>query len=284
MNDKAGNQNDTEKLSIPLEYCRLDRAARLLGCEISDLIHWGAIGAINLCYYLHNENVFMGFLNYLTKETKTAIEGQLQIGYSITPYAHIFSEDSNRLNFIVWGMFPLTSRNIQTLEQGQPLTKINAEFFVKNDDGVESRFSLSMSQPKENDDLDKLITTDDIWVTKPDLVKLQNAITTGILANIYNSEEMAELNRRQTQEPSKQTRVPDSSIRESLGYMAMLLSESHKKYKYGDRPNAKQIRENVKNLAIKVIGDDAAKELKISNLDRDIIQALGLIDSKIQDK
>lgn len=34
---------------LPLEYCSLDRAARLLGCEVQDLLHWGSIGAIKLC-------------------------------------------------------------------------------------------------------------------------------------------------------------------------------------------------------------------------------------------
>lgn len=33
---------------LPLEYCRIGRAARLLGCEESDLLHWGAIRAIKL--------------------------------------------------------------------------------------------------------------------------------------------------------------------------------------------------------------------------------------------
>ena len=33
---------------LPLEYCRIDRAARLLDCEEGDLIHWGSIGAIAL--------------------------------------------------------------------------------------------------------------------------------------------------------------------------------------------------------------------------------------------
>ncbi|HDO1358309.1 TPA: hypothetical protein P2Q89_003827 [Aeromonas veronii] len=33
---------------IPLEYCTIDRAARLLDCEVEDLIHWGSIGAVKL--------------------------------------------------------------------------------------------------------------------------------------------------------------------------------------------------------------------------------------------
>lgn len=43
--------NETElKTSplIPLEYCSPERAARLLGCEVEDIFHWAAIGAIEL--------------------------------------------------------------------------------------------------------------------------------------------------------------------------------------------------------------------------------------------
>ena len=33
---------------LPLEYCRIDRAARLLGCETEDILHWGATSKISL--------------------------------------------------------------------------------------------------------------------------------------------------------------------------------------------------------------------------------------------
>ncbi|MFQ1710110.1 hypothetical protein ACK39S_16720 [Aeromonas veronii] len=33
---------------LPLEYCRPERAAKLLKCEIEDLFHWAAIGAIKI--------------------------------------------------------------------------------------------------------------------------------------------------------------------------------------------------------------------------------------------
>jgi hypothetical protein len=34
---------------LPLEYCRIERASRLLGCcEVEDILHWGAIGKISL--------------------------------------------------------------------------------------------------------------------------------------------------------------------------------------------------------------------------------------------
>lgn len=32
----------------PLEFCKIDRAARILDCEIEDILHWSLIGAINL--------------------------------------------------------------------------------------------------------------------------------------------------------------------------------------------------------------------------------------------
>lgn len=33
---------------IPLEYCSLERASRLLGCEVEDILHWASIGAIKI--------------------------------------------------------------------------------------------------------------------------------------------------------------------------------------------------------------------------------------------
>lgn len=33
---------------IPLEYCNLERASRLLGCEVEDILHWASIGAIKI--------------------------------------------------------------------------------------------------------------------------------------------------------------------------------------------------------------------------------------------
>ena len=32
----------------PLEYCRIQRAAELLRCEVDDIVHWGVVGAIEL--------------------------------------------------------------------------------------------------------------------------------------------------------------------------------------------------------------------------------------------
>lgn len=43
---------------LPLEYCRIDRAARLLGCEEEDILHWGATAKISL--RIHADHVPLG--------------------------------------------------------------------------------------------------------------------------------------------------------------------------------------------------------------------------------
>lgn len=48
--------------NIPaLEYCRLPRAAELLGCNISDLLHWAEIEAIELCLKIDSMPVYVDF-------------------------------------------------------------------------------------------------------------------------------------------------------------------------------------------------------------------------------
>lgn len=43
-------KNLWEKHNIPaFEYCKLDRAAELLGCKVGDLLHWAETGAVELC-------------------------------------------------------------------------------------------------------------------------------------------------------------------------------------------------------------------------------------------
>lgn len=37
-------------MNIPIpEYCTLERASKLIGCEIGDLLHFGEIGTVTIC-------------------------------------------------------------------------------------------------------------------------------------------------------------------------------------------------------------------------------------------
>lgn len=43
-------------MNIPIpEYCTLSKASQLIGCDVSDLIHFGEIGAIKICISLNYE-------------------------------------------------------------------------------------------------------------------------------------------------------------------------------------------------------------------------------------
>lgn len=75
-----GNSAKGRKLPplLPVEYCRLDRAARMLECEVEDLLHWGATGAVKLLFWadnLRSETV----LNYrdITSILSTCTESEI---------------------------------------------------------------------------------------------------------------------------------------------------------------------------------------------------------------
>lgn len=56
----AKKNNVWERNNIPaLEYCSLTRAAELLTCPVSDLIHLGQIGAIEFCLFLHRFEAYL---------------------------------------------------------------------------------------------------------------------------------------------------------------------------------------------------------------------------------
>ncbi|MGL5308004.1 MAG: hypothetical protein ACRC9Y_18060 [Aeromonas veronii] len=55
------NQNQISPPLIPLEYCTIDRAATLLGCEVEDILHWSVIGAVNLQAIFHKGKGFYEF-------------------------------------------------------------------------------------------------------------------------------------------------------------------------------------------------------------------------------
>ncbi|OCG08037.1 hypothetical protein A9G13_07520 [Gilliamella sp. wkB178] len=80
----------------PLEYCSVERATRLLGCEVSDLIHWHEIGAIRLYVNIIDEVdaqlVYMGDANKNTIDTKeTSFIGELlEKNYWENKHSNIF--------------------------------------------------------------------------------------------------------------------------------------------------------------------------------------------------
>lgn len=89
----AENQpNIWQANGIPaLEYCKLDRASRLLGCEVEDLIHWFEVGAIDLCVRFYGNEKMEMFLTSTFKEAKMVYEDiQCGAGYiRFSPYSNV---------------------------------------------------------------------------------------------------------------------------------------------------------------------------------------------------
>jgi len=54
---------------LPLEYCTIDRAATLLGCEMEDILHWCATGAVNLHANFQDETTYE-YSRYIFHDTQ----------------------------------------------------------------------------------------------------------------------------------------------------------------------------------------------------------------------
>lgn len=54
MNKQKNIEREEAPKLLPLEYCTVERAARLLGCEVEDINHWHEVGAIELCVRLED--------------------------------------------------------------------------------------------------------------------------------------------------------------------------------------------------------------------------------------
>lgn len=83
--------------TIPsLDYYRLSRAAKLIGCDIGDLVHWGAVGKIKLCVMLDMANsVFYSSMDVkkINKELR-ALPNRTQEFKELTRNSFLYNDDS----------------------------------------------------------------------------------------------------------------------------------------------------------------------------------------------
>lgn len=89
---------------LPLEYCSIERAARMLECEKEDILHWFEVGAINLYLKVDMQDPGVLVLNQLEYQEL------LKIGKKTENYSHtgsyrfglsdlFISEDINNAGF-----------------------------------------------------------------------------------------------------------------------------------------------------------------------------------------
>ena len=197
MTTKAKTENQpTQRQLLPLEYCRPERAAELLGCKVEDLIHWAAIGAIN--FYVNAAMAMDGIKtigSYLPEEVEPEfviepdpMEGEFKFGAAfsfVSAGGYILSDDGYcRFDageiYGFWGISPSHFQRWE-LEGGIPeCDEYSLALFSRFDFG-----SSVYLYDKPNIDITLEVgasfpsLTDNLWLMREDLEKLHLHIHTG---------------------------------------------------------------------------------------------------------
>ncbi|MCF5893074.1 hypothetical protein K3H46_18875 [Aeromonas veronii] len=199
MTTTATPQEKTDQAApalLPLEYCRPERAAELLGCKVEDLLHWAAIGAIN--FYVNAAMAMDGVKTidtYLPEgvEPKFVIEpnpmeGEFKFGAAfsfVSASGYILSDDgycrfdAGKL-YGFWGISP---SHFQCWELGGGIPEsdeYNLSLFSKFDFGTSAYLH-------DEPDIDITIEVtasftslkDNLWLMREDLAKINQHIHTG---------------------------------------------------------------------------------------------------------
>lgn len=190
---------------LPLEYCSIERAAKMLDCEIEDFYHWAEIGAIDLYLIIDAESTVMTLTETDHKALLLEIDKQnpkksenapsflsVKIGLSC------FWISAESLNNI--GYDPETELYDLDIDHAKGHWAIEyseLEYSLKNGNKSFTPWALYVDTVGPNfiyidlcQDLDFKLSQ--IQIVKRDLEKLYAAITTGEpLANKFNNPEIA---------------------------------------------------------------------------------------------
>lgn len=219
---------------LPLEYCRIDRAARMLECEVEDIIHWGATAAILVCANLGGEPGTLDLTfdddngNLVCKHESMPLEltGASEAeGDRFTDPYYINQEFSGLIKEILGftenqgffeadpisfleknvnqaelkgdatGLWPLSHFDLRKIEDGDTLNGGLGWFY----------FRFPFRGPKAGmanfflaNPKDSAWRTQDLFILGDDLGKLYRSLTTGVnLPSIYGNPEQAQRAREQ---------------------------------------------------------------------------------------
>ncbi|MBZ9612568.1 hypothetical protein [Rheinheimera maricola] len=175
---------------LPLEYCKLDRAARMLSCEVEDILHWGAIGAIRL-YLMVDENRYAEIgdhANFIADVEKVLVSGggrPFQKSYRITPFldAIVTKNNPTEPEVLLAGLCQIHRQFIE-FAYNQPLDiPLNEWVCIIHGDWATQYYALWHNEA---------LTPADLYLTKDELSVLYNAINTGqTLKSKYNDTDIA---------------------------------------------------------------------------------------------
>lgn len=199
----SGNSAKGRKLPplLPVEYCKLDRAARMLECEVEDLLHWGGTGAIRLLYFAKDLEAQSAFdkqqFEYLFKSGKfeSLFRENVLVGMGISVDCDWMYPDKEELVSVFNNL--LCNDGPGEFNELYALVTMNGLFAIDGDHSLNNlyisgnckTFGLSLDYQGSPVWYHFLVSDPDfsiekIFIEKQEMEKIYNAITTGTpLAN-----------------------------------------------------------------------------------------------------
>ena len=247
MPESSEEQTNNMRVMFPFEYCKLDRAARLLHCEVGDLIHLGKILAIEILFDTGaiKLNEFVLYPKPQITEEERQEEEEYNIKWRvdrITPYT-FYHENINEGYFVVQGLWPISIDTIHILEKDNEIDKksisisaVDKGHLVENDMAI--FFSLSNAEPCagqdygfiSNSDLEKgadlfsKVSINDFLIGSSDLKKIHSAILSGeSLPNMYNDSDIAK-QAKKSEMKEQRLSIPHHSAERFASYREEILA------------------------------------------------------------
>jgi hypothetical protein len=207
---------------LPLEYCSLARAARMLECETDDLLHWAEIKSIDLWLKLDEENcgvicfgedVFQDLIKLRDNSNQADVSGLVDITAGLSTFfiESEYFEDQEFVNFkddegeigdylpsievtIMCGLWAVEFTDIV-----QRSNKTEGYFIpsvLYSDPTIDQRFIIDL-------DSEMRFNLADLLITRAELERLHASISSGIpLKSRYNDSEIEKISRAQIQRAS----------------------------------------------------------------------------------
>jgi hypothetical protein len=151
-----------------------------------------------------------------------------------------------------------------------------------------------LNKDKQIDCFSTLITKESVatWLLNKGQTKFASNVLPSI-ENLVQEKKLAESKNQQQwneqasppkdkEQPVKSARTSDSSLIDSLGIMAWMLSKKSNTFRHGNKPNAKQIKEHVENIINELKLDNEDNKLEVSNLNKDISTALKQLEGRLK--
>lgn len=220
----SGSSTKGRKLPplLPVRYCSLDRAARMLECETEDLLHWAEIKAIDLWLKLDEENcgviffeedLFQNLVKLRDNSNQADVSGlvDITIGLSTFFIGSEYFEDQELQSFkedegetgecnpsievtMVCGLWAVEFTDI--IQRSNKTEGYFIPDVLYSDPTVDQRFIIDL-------DSEMRFNLADLLITRVELERLHTSISSGLpLKSRYNDSEIDKISRAQMQRAS----------------------------------------------------------------------------------